>query len=94
MASVFAGDGGKGLRMAPDRLREHHGDTRVSDWTKWNYELPTVAWMPASWFRCRLCGEEPTSTWGPRNGCPHEWMMVGGPTLQEALVEAGQGTLL
>ena len=55
--------------------------------------VPTVAWMPASWFRCRLCGEEPTSTWGPRNGCPHEWMMVGGPTLQAALVEAGQGQL-
>ena len=32
--------------------------------------------LPASWFRCRLCGKLPDKDWGPRNGCQHEWIMV------------------
>lgn len=35
-------------------------------------EAPEYIYVPASWFRCRLCG----GGWFERNGCRHSWELV------------------
>ena len=35
-------------------------------------ESPRYAYVPESWFLCRLCGGD----WRSKNGCRHEWKLT------------------